>query len=64
MTPEQLDSLVARWLDTRLKDAEDFRASLRPISDDQRNGAFLILHDQMEDAGGDLLSNDFRRVEK
>ena len=64
MTPEQIESLVARWLDTRLEAAEDFRASLRPISDDQRNGACLILHDQMEDAAGDLLSNDFRRTEK
>ena len=64
MTPEQIESLVARWLDTRLEAAEDFRASIRHISDDQRDGAFLILHDQLEDAAGDLLSNDFRRIEQ
>lgn len=36
MTPEQIDCLIARWLDTPLEEAEDYRASLRPISDDQR----------------------------
>src|SRR6478752_1194032 len=62
MTPEQLDTLVARWLDARLEQAEDYRASLRPISEDQRYGAWHVLHDQMEDAGDALLSNDFREI--
>ncbi len=62
-TPEQIENLVARWLDARLEQAEDYRASLRPISDEQRNGAWHVLHDQLEEAAGDLLSNDFRRIE-
>ncbi|MBX3301595.1 MAG: site-specific integrase [Nitrospira sp.] len=64
MTPEQIDSLVARWLDTRLELAEEYRAGLRPISENQREGAWLVLHDQMGEAEDDLLSNDFRRIEK
>ncbi len=64
MTKEQIEALVTRWLDARLELAEDYRASLRPISDDQRYGAWHVLHDQLEDAAGDLLSNDFRRTEK
>ncbi len=63
MTPEQLDSLVARWLDARLEQAEDYRASMRLISEDQRYGAWHVLHDQMEDAGDALVSNDFRKIE-
>lgn len=64
MTAEQIESLVARWLDARLEVAEEFRSSLRPISDDQRDGAFLVLHDQLEDVGAALLSNDFRKIEQ
>lgn len=64
MDQETIERIVAQWLETRLEAAEDFRASLRPISDDQREGAFLVLHDQLEEASEDLLSNDFRRIEK
>lgn len=64
MTKDQIESLVTRWLDARLELAEDYRASLRPISDDKRLGAWHVLHDQMEDAARDLLSNNFRRIEQ
>jgi integrase len=64
MDQETVERIVAQWLEIRLEAAEDFRAELRPISDDQRTGAGLVLHDQLEEAYGDLLSNDFRRIEK
>lgn len=41
MDQETIDRIVAQWLEVRLEAAEDFRAELRPISDDQRSGQDL-----------------------
>jgi integrase len=50
-------TLGLKWLKTS-------EPVLRPISDEQREGASMILLDQFEDASTALLSNDFRMIEK
>jgi len=64
MTEEEREALVAHWLETKLDEAEDFRATFGYISDDQREGAWQVLSDQLEEAHEALVTNNFRKIEK
>jgi integrase len=64
MTQAQIDALVEHWLNSSLEDADDFRATEGPFSDADRDTKCMILHEQLEDAAGALLSCDYRKVER
>src|SRR5262245_43119862 len=64
MTQDQIDALVEHWLESELDEADDWRVMNGPYGEDDLTGKWLILHDQLEDTIGALVSYDFRKVER
>ena len=43
MTVDQIEELITRWIDTTLEEAEDFRATSGPVSDNYRESQLNFL---------------------
>lgn len=64
MTRDQVERLVASWINAELEASEDLRSTSPEPDEDQWEGQKDILGDQLEDAWSDLVSNRLSRVDK
>jgi integrase len=64
MTQGQIDQLVNHWLDSALEESDDSRLVHGPYNEDQRDMAYDLLVDQLEESADALESFNLRKVEK
>ncbi|MBA2486039.1 MAG: hypothetical protein H0V35_08070 [Nitrospira sp.] len=63
LTKDQIEGLVHHWLETEIDDLEDCLAVGGSVSDDQREGEWLVYSNLFDKASEALISRDFRKVE-
>ncbi|MDE3042627.1 MAG: tyrosine-type recombinase/integrase, partial [Nitrospirota bacterium] len=64
MTAPEIERLIARWMESTLDEAEDFRATCGPVSDDRREGIHLAMSNEFDTVADALLSCNYVKVEK
>ena len=64
MNTEQIEALISQWMESELDEAEDYRATCGPVTDEYRDDVSLILSDQFKEASEALVSCDYRKLEK
>lgn len=64
MTLTEIEALVSRWMESSLEESEDYRAVCGPVDEDYREGVYIVLSDQFEEADEALVSCDYRSVAK
>jgi len=63
MTKDQIEALVQIWLETEIDELEDSLAVGGPVSDDQREGEWIVYSDLFDEASEAHISRNFRKVE-
>jgi hypothetical protein len=63
MTPAEIETLIAHWMDSQLEEFEDALADF-PIDDEDRDDFLLIRSGLLEDLSEDLDHCNYRRVEQ
>lgn len=64
MNTQQIEALISRWMDAELEEAEDYRATCGPVTDEYRDDVSLILSDQFQETSEALVSCDYRKIKK
>ena len=64
MTREQVDALIARYMESSLDEGEDFRATCGPVTDAYRDDQWMGLSIQFDEVSEALVSCDFRKIER
>ena len=64
MTIAEIDTLIARWIDTTLDEAEDYRATCGPVSDTYRESQLEGIAIEFEATEEALIGCDYRKIEK
>jgi hypothetical protein len=62
MTKAEIDALIARWMEDALDEAEDLRATGRPVFENDREAIYLGLSAAFDAADEALVNCDYRTV--
>lgn len=61
MTPSEIETLIARWMDSSLEVSEDYR-SLRPVTDDYLEGVQMALDTQAHETDEALADCNYSKI--